>query len=126
MFEVAERRREAYGINNGSAAPLRERNNAVSAPSAPMADRQLTEHKQQLSVTRTNTVQTTTLNMDSKENVDMAFEINVPSGTDVQVNCGIISSAIRTKNTNFYMHCPNRRFKLRLKMAMAIYSVVRH
>lgn len=93
LFENIERRSETYGISNALTTPLRERNSVVNATSVPMAvtnyvsGRRLTEQKYQLPVAHTTTTQTTSLNMDSKENVDMAFEINVPSGTDVQVNC---------------------------------------
>lgn len=73
------------GISNAVTAPLRERNSLVNVPPMPMAltkfvsGRRLTEQKYQLPVAR--------INMDSKENVDMCFEIDVPSGTGVQVNC---------------------------------------
>lgn len=80
-FEGVERRSEAYGISNALTGPLRERNGALMA----MASRRLTERNQHSSVARTTTAQMTALNMDSKENVDMAFELNVPSGMDVQV-----------------------------------------
>lgn len=81
-----------------TAAPLRERNNAVENVLMPMSmvrksvsGRQITERKQQLSVAHKTTVKSTKLNMDSKENIDMAFEINIPTGTDVQVNWQLIS-----------------------------------
>lgn len=47
-----------------------------------VSGRRSTEQKYQLPV-----AQTTPINMDSKENVGMCFEIEVPSGTGVQVNC---------------------------------------
>lgn len=75
---------EAYGARNILAAPLRERNFAVDL--MPLTGHQLTERTQQLTVARTTNAQLTTLRTDAKENADMSFEINVPTGTDVQVN----------------------------------------
>lgn len=85
-----------------------------------VSGRQVTERKQQLSVAHKTTVKSTKLNMDSKENVDMAFEINVPTGTDVQVSWRFISvkSIVSVVANQFSINFITFRCRLRLKMTM--------
>lgn len=54
-----------------------------------LTGRQLIERKQQSCVVRTASARMTIPAMGSKENADMSFEINVPTGTDVQVNATV-------------------------------------
>lgn len=82
-----------------SKVPLGEFNDATVVESKSMAAtkstasrRRSSERKQsnesvnRLAASRASSEQTTALNIDAKENVDLALEINITTGPNVQVN----------------------------------------
>lgn len=80
-----------------SKVPLGEYNNAAVVESKPTAvaksaprrrsseRKQSTETVHRLATARATSEQTQTLNIDAKENVDLALEINITTGPNVQV-----------------------------------------
>lgn len=85
-----------------SKAPLSEYNNAAVVEAKPLATvksasrrrsserKQSTETVHRLAAARVTSDQTGALNIDAKENVDLALEINITTGPNVQVNKSII------------------------------------
>lgn len=85
-----------------SKAPLSEYNNAAVVESKPLATvksasrrrsserKQSTETVHRLAAARVTSDQSGALNIDAKENVDLALEINITTGPNVQVNKSIL------------------------------------
>lgn len=96
ILEGVEKRSKTLGISNMSKLPLAEYNDVVeSTPKAvtkSVSRRRSSERKQSndtahhLVTARTTSDQTTAFNIDAKENCDLALEINITTGPNVQVN----------------------------------------